>query len=121
MLGESRITAYVRTRSFDGVSALLEVVLADGSDVLSFRNPFEAYSILVNPKDGTARIIGAECKSDRFDENLTDFRAAELVQLPKAVIETANPTLVAGSNEFRALDAQSMAYIRENCYRANTV
>lgn len=122
LLGEGKIVAYVRAHAFDGISALLEVVLVEDSEMRpNISNAFEAYSMRFDARDGSGLIVEATYKHGVFDENLAHFRAAKLVQLPKAVIEIANPTQILDSDTFKRLDAESMAFVRSNSYRAQKV
>lgn len=126
LLGEGKIEARVRIHAYDGRRALLEVALAEDSDWIGrgASDPFEAYSVLVNLADGTAKIIGATYQYNTFDENPDHFSAAKPVQLPQAILDVARPqdivTYLVTSNNFKPLDTQSMVFIREKCYRPSS-
>lgn len=122
LMREEKIEARVRTHGYSGQTALLEVALAEKSDwtIDGADNPFDAYYILVNPDDSTARIIGATYQFNTFDGNPDHFRAAKPVQLPQAVLEVAKPRYIVGSNDFKPLNKESMLFIRENCYHPSS-
>lgn len=122
LMREEKIEARVRTHGYSGQTALLEVALAEKPDwtINGASNPFEAYSMLVNLDDSTARIIGATYQFNTFDGNPDHFRAAKPVQLPQAVLEVAKPREIVGSNDFKPLNKESMSFIRENCYHPSS-
>ncbi len=122
LLKEGLITAFVRAHSYDGDRSLLEVVLVDKSDESAAfhpfdSNPFKAYSILVNLEDLTARIIAATCEWGSFDEDMTQFKAANPLKLPAKIAEIANPTDLLTHHDPKQLPSEAIAYIMENCYR----
>ncbi len=117
LLAEGKITAGYRVRAYLQETSIIEIALAEDSDLPHILNPYEAYTLLVNRSENTALIVESEFgggPSGFFKKHEYDKSKIEPVQLPQQIIDAAMyPT----ENIFTRLQPDAIDFVRTNCYR----